>query len=111
MKPLSNGGQFGLEELEPRVLLSASVLAAGAGAAGHAASHHSDVVTEVKVQADSVADTNMILRMSLRGAGQMPPLATKNVDPTGLRTVTAWLDVLHATSDAGTDGGADAAHP
>jgi mono/diheme cytochrome c family protein len=57
------------------------------------------------------AETRMILRMGLRGAGQMPPLATKDVDETGVHDVLAWLRAVAAANaaDAGAhDAGADA---
>ena len=36
----------------------------------------------------------LIHRIGLRGPGQMPPLATEHVDPTGIDFITTWVKSL-----------------
>ncbi|MBK6516731.1 MAG: hypothetical protein IPM79_21315 [Polyangiaceae bacterium] len=40
------------------------------------------------------AGSALILRMGIRGQGQMPPLGTELVDAAGLAAVQAWIDAL-----------------
>ena len=40
------------------------------------------------------ANSAVVKRMSLRGGGQLPPLATKAVDDTGVAVVTTWVNSL-----------------
>jgi mono/diheme cytochrome c family protein len=49
----------------------------------------------------SVASTKIILRMTRRGPGQMPPLATKHVDGAGVADIAAWLTELLPQIDSG----------
>ncbi|HEX4339641.1 MAG TPA: hypothetical protein VH062_27225 [Polyangiaceae bacterium] len=45
--------------------------------------------------------SELVLRISQRGAAQMPPIATKIVDPMGIATVRTWVESLPRPTDAG----------
>jgi len=49
-------------------------------------------------------DSELVIRISERGPRQMPPLATKIVDPTGIAAIRAWVDSMPRVSvpEAGT---------
>ncbi len=46
-------------------------------------------------------ESELIVRISERGTRQMPPLATKIIDPDGISEVRAWVQSLSASPDAG----------
>ena len=45
----------------------------------------------------------LFLRMSRRGGGQMPPLASKIVDPTGTRLIRDWINSMAPSSSDATE--------
>ena len=54
-------------------------------------------------------DSELVVRISERGVRQMPPLATKIVDPNGIDAIRAWVSSLPRHTDAGVpEGGAPA---
>jgi hypothetical protein len=46
-------------------------------------------------------ESELVLRISQRGTAQMPPIATKIIDPTGIATIRTWVASLPRSSDAG----------
>jgi hypothetical protein len=58
-----------------------------------------------RIVAGDPADSMIYVRMSVRGSGQMPPVCTKEVDPTGLETIRKFILSL-GPNDGGTEGGA-----
>ncbi|HEX6242524.1 MAG TPA: hypothetical protein VFZ61_16540 [Polyangiales bacterium] len=60
----------------------------------------------------SVAKSQLIRRMEFRGIqGQMPPIASEQVDQAGLALVRSWVSTLPAAQDGGVDGGSADAGP
>jgi hypothetical protein len=49
--------------------------------------------------------SEIYVRMDLRGSGQMPPVCTKLVDPTGVALIGKWIGSLSPGSDGGSDAG------
>lgn len=63
------------------------------------------------IEAGRPDDSELVIRISQRGVAQMPPLATKIVDPTGVAAIRSWIDTLRRSADGGVAdaGPADAA--
>jgi hypothetical protein len=70
-------------ELEPGWTTTVGVLVQGFGAGG-----------TVRIDPMKPDNSAVLLRMSRRGSGQMPPIATKVVDTTGVTAVTSWDNAL-----------------
>jgi hypothetical protein len=63
------------------------------------------------IEAGRPDDSELVIRISQRGVAQMPPLATKIVDQTGVAAIRAWIEQLRRPVDGGVAdaGQADAA--
>jgi hypothetical protein len=53
------------------------------------------------IEAQRPDDSELVIRISQRGVSQMPPLATKMVDPTGVTAIRAWIETLRRPADGG----------
>jgi hypothetical protein len=53
------------------------------------------------IEAGRPDDSELVIRISQRGVAQMPPLATKIVDQTGVGAIRAWIETLRRPADGG----------
>ena len=64
--------------------------------------HHAFDIADARVIASGKPDRSVLLRrMSTRGAGQMPPLATSLVDRAGVRLMHDWIEKLSPSQTVG----------
>lgn len=70
-------------EQEPGWVTTVGVAVQGNGLGAH-----------VRIDPQQPTNSAVLARMSVRGAGQMPPIATHATDPDGLAAITAWIEAL-----------------